>query len=279
MMRHLIINADDLGLNQQRTHGILMCHEQGIVTSASLVVTTSDSEKAARHASHRDLPTGLHINLTWGSPLSKKSVIESLLTTDGYFLGRDALTRALNEGKVDKLHAEREVREQIEWFLEHRGFPTHVDSHHHMHVHPILSQMIVSVLDTYGVAYVRIPSEPAVPFGFMIDKAQSEYIEKLSAQAEEARKLYKAHGIKTSDHFRGLALVGNSSMRNMRHTLSRLSDGLTELMTHPGSAFPEGEPFDRDPQRQTEMNVLMNPETKEEMVEREIKLVSYADML
>jgi len=35
-MRRLIINADDLGCNPQRSHGIFQCMEFGVVTSATM---------------------------------------------------------------------------------------------------------------------------------------------------------------------------------------------------------------------------------------------------
>lgn len=277
-MRRLIINADDLGINQQRSHGIFLCHEQGIVTSASLIPNCSDSDRAARYAGERDLPTGLHLNLTYGSPLSKKSDITSLLTTDGYFLGLDSLERELAEERVETRHVEREIREQMEWFLEHRGQPTHVDSHHHIHVHPFIAAVLVPILDRYGISYVRIPSEAPEPFGYEIPKERSAYIRKISERAEAARKLFKAHNIGSADHFRGMAFSGSATMRTMRHTIGRLEEGVTEFMVHPGSHNPNGEAFDADPQRQTEVNILLNPDTKAELVEREIVLCSFGDL-
>jgi chitin disaccharide deacetylase len=277
-MRRLIINADDLGINSQRSHGIFMTAEQGVVTSASLMVTTSDSEDAARRASERDLPTGLHFNLTWGAPLSKDGHIGSLLTTDGYFVGRDDLRRRIGEGEVEPEHVEREARAQIEWFLEHRGQPTHVDGHHHIHVHPFIARIIAPILDRYGISFVRIPSEPSVPFGFLIEKSQTDHIAAVSKEADDARKLFAGHGIGSTDHFRGLAFGGNASMRNMRHILSRLPEGTTEWMVHPGSPHPHGEPFDADPQRQTEMAILMSDDTRAELTERGIELCSYGDL-
>lgn len=277
-MHRLIINADDLGINSQRSHGIFMAAEQGVVTSASLIVNMPDSDAASKRAQERDLPTGLHLNLTTGAPISKPNDVKSLLTTDGYFLGRETLQRKLREEEVDPGDIEREARAQIEWFLEHRGVLTHVDSHHHIHIHPFVLQSMTSVLDRYGVSFVRIPSEPSVPFGFMIDKKQSEYIEELSHQAEAARKQLAAIGIRSSDNFRGLTLAGNASMRNMRHVLNRVPEGITEWMVHPGSPNPSGEPFDRDPQRQTELNILMSDDTREEIASKEFELCSYADV-
>jgi predicted glycoside hydrolase/deacetylase ChbG (UPF0249 family) len=277
-MQRLIINADDLGINSQRSHGIFMAAEQGVVTSASLMVNMPDSDAASKRAQERELPTGLHFNITVGSPLSPESDVKSLLTTDGFFLGKDTLLRKLKEGEVDPDDVEREARAQIEWFLEHRGVMTHVDSHHHIHTHPFILQSIMPVLDRYGISYVRIPSEPSVPFGFMIDKKQSDDIEQLSLQADDARKQLAAHGILSTDNFRGLTLVGNASMRNMRHVLNRLPDGITEWMVHPGSPNPQGDRFDRDPQRQTELNMLTSDDMREEITSRGIELCSYADM-
>lgn len=277
-MRRLIINADDLGINRQRSHGIFICAEQGAVTSVSLIPNGTDSEDAGRRAGERDIPTGLHLNLTEGPPVSDAASIKSLLTTDGYFLGLDALKRALSLETVDKNHIEREIRSQIEWFLQTRGHPTHVDGHHHIHVHPLIAQSLVGILDHYGIAFIRIPSEPSIPFGYEIEPKRSAFIAALSEEAERARKLFSAHGIRGPEHFRGLALSGKVTMRNIRHTLGRLPDGTTELMVHPGSLNPSGSPFDADPQRQTEMQTLLSDDTKAELGAREIKLCSYADL-
>lgn len=278
-MPRLIINADDLGVNPQRSHGIFIAKEQGVLTSVSLVVNGSDSDMASRRASERDIPTGLHINLTAFTPIAKSSDIASLLTTDGFFLGIETLKRGIAEGMIEPVHIEREVRAQIDWFLEHRGQPTHISSHEHIHVLPFISQIIAPILDRYGISYVRIPSEPTPPFGYEIEQKQQESIERLSVHAEHARSVYTAHNIGCTDHFRGLAYLGNASMRNLRHTLSRLPEGTIELMVHPGSANPNGDPFDRDPQRQTELSILTNPDTMSELNEREVTLCSYADAL
>lgn len=277
-MPKLIINADDLGINSQRSHGIFLCHEQGVVTGASLLVNMPDSEPACRRAGERKLPMGLHLNLTEGTPLAEEDSISTLITTDGRLLGREMLEENLKRGTVEKSHIEREIRAQFEWFLEHAGQPTHVDSHHHMHVHPMLTELLIPILDRYDISFVRMPEEPLPPFGYEIEKEQLERAQNVSARAAAARVLFTAHGIRSTDHFRGLALTGNSSMRNLRHTFARLGDGVTELMVHPGSPNPEGEPFDRDPQRQTEINMLLNDDVRALFKEREVELCSYGDL-
>jgi hypothetical protein len=50
------------------------------------------------------------------------------------------------------------------------------------------------------------------------------------------------------------------------------------MMFHPGSPNPHGEPFDADPQRQTELNVLLDTDVLKELAEREIQLCSWGDL-
>ena len=276
-MPRLIINADDLGSTPQRSHGILLAREQGVVTSVSLVANGNDSERAARHAGERDIPTGLHLVLTRGTPITRGDGIESLLTTDGFFLEHDALQRAIEEGMVEPTHVEREVRSQIEWFLEHRGQPTHMSSHDHVHVIGFLAHIIAPILDRYGIGSVRIPAEPRTPFGYEIDDRRQTFIEKLSMTASHARTVYAGYGIASTEYFRGLAYEGNATMRTMRHTLARLPEGTVEWMVHPGSANPQGESFESDPQRQTELQILINPDTAAALKEREVQLCSFVD--
>ncbi len=278
-MPRLIINADDLGMNTSRTHGIFQAFEFGIVTNATLICNGSDAERTARHAREKDLPTGLHLNLTSGSPLSRPQDVSSLLEGTGDFRGRHEQRRALENGDVDPLHIEREIRAQMEWFLEHHGAPTHVDGHHHIHIHPAVTPLLIPILERYGIGFVRIPAEePLPPYGYVIEKEQLEATQALSREALHAKTLFTAHGIRTTDHFRGTTLSGNASQKNLRHILTRLPEGTTELMVHPGSPTPIGSDFDLDPQRQTELAMLTNPDVRIVLQERKIELCSFEDL-
>ncbi len=100
-MRHLVVNADDLGYDPEIDRGILEAHARGIVTSATAMVATPFSKDALRRAP-RSLGIGLHVVLEPG----------------------------MTEGEV-----ERALRDQLARFQELRGEPpTHLDSHKHLHV-------------------------------------------------------------------------------------------------------------------------------------------------
>ncbi len=280
-MRRLIINADDLGINAPRSHGIFQCFEFGIVTSATLICNGNDADRAAKHAREKKLPIGLHLNLTDGPPMSDAKDIESLLqSTAGEFRQRQEQKRVLELGQVDAVHVEREIRAQIEWFLDSHGQPTHVDGHHHIHIHPLITPLLIPILDRYGIGMVRIPAEdPLPPFGYVIGEEQLKTTKALAEQTRSAQTLFVAHGIRSTDHFRGGTLVGNASQKNLRHILTRLPEGTTELMVHPGSMTPIGSEFDRDPQRQTEFQMLTNPEVPGLLRERKIELISFRDLM
>jgi chitin disaccharide deacetylase len=103
--RYLIVNADDLGLAEGVNRGIIEAHTSGVVTSASLMVDGPAAEHAAAMAhEHPALSIGLHF------------------VDDGPHLD-------------DLDHAEREFARQLGRFRALTGSePTHVDSHHHVHV-------------------------------------------------------------------------------------------------------------------------------------------------
>src|SRR5207249_12208513 len=61
--RYLIVNADDFGQSRGINRGIMEAHEQGIVTSASLMVRWPAAPEAAAYArSHRSLSLGLYFD-------------------------------------------------------------------------------------------------------------------------------------------------------------------------------------------------------------------------
>jgi predicted glycoside hydrolase/deacetylase ChbG (UPF0249 family) len=279
LVPRLIINADDLGINAQRSHGIFQTVEFGVVTSASLIANGTDSDSAAKRARERSVSAGLHLNLTEDYPLSRKEQIGSLIEMNGTFLGRDRLSLALESGEVSTEHLEREIRAQVEWCFDSYGPPTHVDAHHHIHTHPRVARALIPVLERYGIRFVRIPrEEPLPPFGFIISDEQLQFVRKIGEEAQKASELYAAAGILTTDHFRGLTLAGNASLKNLRHILGKLPEGTTELMVHPGSDCTYGMPFDLDPQRQTELRMLLDPSIREMLAEKKIELCSWADL-
>lgn len=116
--RFLVVNADDLGLSAAVNDGIFTAHEEGIVTSASLMVRQSAAPAAAeRAADFPDLAIGLHIDLgEWNYEAGEWTLAYSHCDSD------------------DAEAVEAECRAQLERFRALLGRdPTHLDSHQHVH--------------------------------------------------------------------------------------------------------------------------------------------------
>jgi len=124
-VRHLIVNADDFGLTAGVNRGIIRSHEQGILTSASLMVYCPAAVEAADYAlKHPGLSIGLHVDLAeW-------------IYRDSQWVPRYQIVPTNDERAIAQ-----ETERQLERFRSLLGRdPTHIDSHQHVHrQEPVLS--------------------------------------------------------------------------------------------------------------------------------------------
>jgi predicted glycoside hydrolase/deacetylase ChbG (UPF0249 family) len=148
-----------------------------------------------------------------------------------------------------------------------------------VHLHPVVIDVLIPIMERYGIRFTRIPCElPLPPHGYEITAEELASAEKTNKRALTARLQYAAHDIGSTDHFRGETLHGNASLKNLRHILSRLPEGTTELRVHPGSQTAYGTQFDLDPQRQTELRMLLDETIPEMLREKKIECISWADL-
>ena len=118
-MKHLIVNADDFGQSQGVNEGVLASHEEGIVTSASLMVRWSAAGEAVDLAAgHPGLGLGLHLDLgEWELRHGEWAPLYEVVDLD------------------DERAVEEELTSQLERFRQLAGrHPTHIDSHQHVHL-------------------------------------------------------------------------------------------------------------------------------------------------
>ena len=109
MSRFVIVNADDFGASSGVNRGIVECHRNGILTSASMMVTGAAVEEAVSLSRENpELSIGLHWDV----------------------VGEDERDFDLEDHDA----VSREYQSQLGRFIELIGRPpTHVDSHHHTH--------------------------------------------------------------------------------------------------------------------------------------------------
>jgi predicted glycoside hydrolase/deacetylase ChbG (UPF0249 family) len=117
--RVLIVNGDDFGRSVGVNRGIIRAHEQGVLTSASLMVRWPRADDACAYARAGSLSVGLHVDLgEW-------------LYRDGEWHARYEVVACQTADAV-----RTEISRQLERFERLMGRPpTHLDSHQHVHLH------------------------------------------------------------------------------------------------------------------------------------------------
>jgi chitin disaccharide deacetylase len=128
--RYLIVNADDFGQSVGINCGIMEAHEQGIVTSASLMVRWPAAREAAAYArSHPSLSLGLHFDFgEW-------------CYREGRWLKLYQVVRDEDTGAV-----KHEAWRQVAKFRRLTGAdPTHLDSHQHFHHRSVLEPIFLDI--------------------------------------------------------------------------------------------------------------------------------------
>jgi predicted glycoside hydrolase/deacetylase ChbG (UPF0249 family) len=118
-VRTLIVNADDFGRSGAINRGVVRAFEEGVVTSASLMVRHGAAAQAAEYArAHPELGVGLHLDL------GEWAVSEA----DGW----EALYEVVDVADADAVAVE--IERQLDTFERLVGDrPTHLDSHQHIH--------------------------------------------------------------------------------------------------------------------------------------------------
>ena len=204
-MKRLVVTADDFGLSPGVVEGIVDAHQIGIVTSTSLMVNAPAAEAAFEEA--RRLPslaTGLHFVLTFGRPLGPTDPLSRLLDEDGSF--RKNGSGAHPPARPDEVR--EELRAQLRAFEKGVGrSPTHIDGHHHVHLHP-------------GI--LRVAIEEAMRLGIP-----------LRSRGREVRERLRLEKIRTCDRFVDEFYGDDVSEARLLSILESLADGTSELMCHP----------------------------------------------
>jgi predicted glycoside hydrolase/deacetylase ChbG (UPF0249 family) len=249
-VKRLIVNADDLGRSAGVNDGILRAHREGIVTSATFMSNAPTAEHAGSLA--RATPTldlGVHLVLTYAKPLSDPTRIPSIVREDGSFRRPSELLAR----PIDRAEALVEYRAQ---FARARTLvgrePTHIDTHHWVHDHPALSWAVRELArETGAAARTHTPRQ---------------------------RDEYRAKGVRTPDHFtREFQHSGHIEVAPLLALLSRLEEGVTELMCHPGEPDPElvaTSAYARE--RPIELATLTDPRVRAALEAQRVTLTSFA---
>jgi hopanoid biosynthesis associated protein HpnK len=273
----LIVNGDDFGCSPEINRAIEQAALEGILTSTSLMMNGEAVDDAIRIA-HKipGLQVALHLTLTEGRPISQKITAPALLSSNGRLNASPTKVGfALQFSKEALRQIDEEVAGQFRAFSETNLPFLHVDSHHHIHAHPKLFDMVVKNAIRYKLKSIRIPYEPwdisgPISRGHTVRNAfYRNVFGKLSARG---KKKIQTAGLASSDAVFGLYQTGEVTEDWMLLLLDRLRgrSGTFELYTHPSDA--PGTPAHQ------ELRALMSPKVRKKIEKTGTKLIRHMDM-
>lgn len=245
-MKKVIINADDFGMTLGNTIGILHSHVEGVVNSTTIMMNMPYAKFALEKAKeYPNLGVGIHLVLTVGKPL----VVNKACFVDdkGDFRRPNSYPNGdVNVNNCDELYVEWKA--QIEKFIEIAGKkPTHIDSHHHIHLLEGQIEVIRKLAKEYDIPVrqryeVLVDNYEHIPF--------------------------------TEDFYGSDAVC----IETIKKIINEAEDGI-EIMCHP--AFIDQRLYNMTSYcmpRMTELDVLCQPELKEWLAKQDIEMINYTNL-
>jgi hopanoid biosynthesis associated protein HpnK len=282
-MRRLIVNADDFGLTAGVNRAIAESHQRGVVTSATLMACGRQFDEAASLA--KDLPrlsVGCHVVLVDGQPLSTASSVSSLIlsVSPSHFrnsvvsFATAAATGKLNEGQI-----EAEITAQIVKLQSVGVAVSHLDSHKHTHMFPVVLRGMLRAAKNCGVRAIRNPFEPLV-FAKLARWKRQFQLRMMSSFRRNFRSALEEAGVATTDGCIGIAATGGLNEELFRQMIENLPEGTWEFVTHPGYNDAELDQVTTRlrQSREKELAVLTCDSSKQVLRREQVQLISYREL-
>jgi chitin disaccharide deacetylase len=249
-VRRLVVNADDFGRSSSINNAVVRAHREGILTTASLMVDEpAFGEAVALAKENPRLGVGLHLSLS-SCPISA-----------GF---RFFFNRSLRP------QLKAQIRGQLEKFMASGLTLDHVNSHHHLHMHPTVVGILLECLRDLNFARVRLTWEP---FWINIRRVAGRRFRNFSHALIYTILACRARGAFCKDRIRHpqfvFGLMQNHAVDEayLNQLLPALPAGDSELYSHPSMD-----------EFRHEFDALVSPRIGELVQRLGIRLIRYQDL-
>ncbi|MCI0331879.1 MAG: ChbG/HpnK family deacetylase [Planctomycetes bacterium] len=269
--RYVIIHADDADMSHSVNRATIAAMEQGIVSSASIMVPCPWFKEFAAYAkAHPDKDFGIHLTLNsewdnyrWG-PVAGKDKVPSLVDKEGY-LWDNVAEVAANAKSAD---VETELRAQIRRALDF-GVPlTHLDTH---------MGAVVSRPDLVEV-YVNLGVEFNLPVFFLRNLGGGVPDEQIRARALQLVDTLNRHKLPVLDYMTQLYTNGRFEDKRAQYleAIANSKPGVHYLILHCGYDDEELQAITASSKlRDTDRRVFTDPEFIRAVKETGVEIVTW----
>jgi chitin disaccharide deacetylase len=229
-----VVNADDFGLSPSVNEGIEQAYGNGILRSASLMPNGEGFGDAVdRIRGLPDLGVGIHLSLVGERSVAPHGELPGLVRADGWLPSSYAdFARAFYSRRFGLSELRREMKAQIARVLETGIRPTHLDSHQHIHLLPGALGLTIELAKEARIKVVRTPCDRSI--GAVLRSKRGLRLGILCLFSALAKARLRKVGLRHAGSFHGLAVSGHLNAPALCRILSRLTDGVHEIMCHPG---------------------------------------------
>lgn len=270
--RRLIVNADDFGRSTSINAAVIRAHQEGILTSASLMVNEPACDEAVGLAKQNPrLGVGLHLSLVCGKSALPFDAIPGLVNSQNNF-SNDAVVSGLRFFFLPKLKAQLrdEIEAQFQKFRSTGLHLDHVNGHLNMHLHPVVFGILMENAKRWGIRHLRLTSDPlALNLKFAKGKIFYRSIHACIYQllSNWARPKLRSAGIRHTQKVFGLLQNARVDETFVKKLLPQLPQGDSELYSHPSLH-----------EFKHEFEALISPSVKTLVQKLGVPLIRYQDL-
>jgi predicted glycoside hydrolase/deacetylase ChbG (UPF0249 family) len=290
MPPRLIINADDFGLTPGINRAVVELHRAGAITSATLMANGPAFDDAvARARANPALGVGCHLVFTGGMPISHPEAIPTLLGADGKTFRPSLIdfAQAALRGAIDPNDIAVEAQAQIQK-LQRAGIDvTHIDTHKHTHLLPVIARTVFHIANRCGVPSIRNPIEPHwsatlanAPLRRRLEMHLLNRFERAFLDLTPEARAYNL----VPEGTLGIAATGTLDTAVLDRTIDCLvhnrSGGTFELLCHPGhqDAALDAQTTRLRASRETEYHALLAVVPKYSRNPATLELIHYGNL-
>lgn len=271
--RRLVVNADDFGRSASINEAVIRAHREGVLTTASLMVTGGAVEEAVELARENPkLGVGLHLTLVCGSSAEAPEKIRGLVDSNGNF-SNNAPAAGFRYFSNPSLRPQlvKEVQAQFARFKATGLQLDHVNGHLHFHLHPTVFSLVEAGIRPWGIKAMRLTREP-ISSSWNLGKGRyfyrlSHYLIFKLLSASARTRLVKS-GVAFTDRVFGLLENARVDSRYLAAQISRLAPGSSEIFSHPSMD-----------EFRNEFEAMISPDVRDAVDRNHVQLVRYQDLV